>query len=120
MKTTRTSALAAFTLLVGLSAGHAQAHTEFRFPFKSAPYAVPHTDNDSATIAPKKLKQKTLRKSQRSFAVNDAAIIVAHHKPGYHDGLPRTAAPTVPQPDSKIKSGADAGHVDSITHVLIG
>lgn len=120
MKTTLTSALAALTLVAGFSAGQAQAHTEWRYPFKGAPYAVPHTHNDSVTTAPKKLKQKALRKSQRSFVVNDAAIVVAHHKPGYHDGLPRTPAPTVPKPDGKFKSGADAGHVDSITHALIG
>lgn len=120
MKTTITSALAALTVVAGLSAGQAQAQTEFRFPFKGAPYAVPHTDNDSAKTAPKKLKQKAARKSQRSFVVNDAAIIIAHHKPGYHDGLPRTPAPMVPQPDRKIKSGAAVGQVDSITLTLIG
>ncbi len=120
MKTTLTSALAALTLVVGLSAGQAQAHTEWRYPYKGAPYAVPHGHNDSVTNAPKKMKQKAARKSQRSFVVNDAAIIVAHHKPGYHDGLPRTPAPKVPQTDDKIKSGAGAGQVDSITLALIG
>ena len=120
MKTTLTSALAALALVAGFSAGQAQAHTEFRFPFKGAPYAVPHTHNETTTSAQKKFKQRAARKYQRSFVVNDAAIVVAHHKPGYHDGLPRTPAPTVPQPDGKIKSGADAGYVDSITHVLIG
>lgn len=120
MKTTLTSAFAALTFVAGISAGQAQAHTEWGFPFKGTLYAVPHTDNGSATIAPKKLKQKALRKSQRSFVVNRAAIVVAHHKPGYHDGLPRTPAPKVSQPDGKIKSGADAGHVDSIAHALIG
>jgi len=120
MKTTITSALAALTLVAGLSAGQAQAHTEWRYPFKGAPHAVPHTHNNSVTTAPKKLKQKALRKSQRSFVVNDAAIVVAHHKPGYHDGLPRMPAPTVPQPDGKIKSGPHAGQVDRVTNVLIG
>jgi hypothetical protein len=43
MKTTITSALAVMTLTAGLFAGQAQAHTQWRFPHKSAPYAVPHT-----------------------------------------------------------------------------
>ncbi|MGQ0673153.1 MAG: hypothetical protein ACT4N2_09785 [Hyphomicrobium sp.] len=43
MKKTITSALAAMTLTAGLFAGQAQAHTQLRFPYKSAPYAVPHT-----------------------------------------------------------------------------
>ena len=53
-------------------------------------------------------------------AVSDPAIALAQHKPGDRDGLPRMPAPTVPQPDSKIKSGADAGQVDRVTNVLIG
>ncbi len=43
MKISITSALAGLTLSAGLFAGQAQAHTEWRFPHKSAPYAVPHT-----------------------------------------------------------------------------
>lgn len=43
MKTIIASALAAMTLTVGVFAGQAQAHTQWRFPYQSAPYAVPHT-----------------------------------------------------------------------------
>ncbi len=36
-------ALTAMALSAGVFAGQAQAHTEWRYPYKSAPYAVPHT-----------------------------------------------------------------------------
>lgn len=35
--------LAATVLLASSIAGQAQAHTQWRFPYKSTPYAVPHT-----------------------------------------------------------------------------
>lgn len=98
-----TSALAALTLSAGVFAGQALAHTEWRFPPKGgAPYAVPHEHYKPA------VRSNTMRKNMhRHGAIADvSAIVIAHHKPPYHDGLPRTPAPTVPQPDGKIKSGA--------------
>lgn len=43
MKITSTLVLAAMTLTSSMFAGPVQAHTEWRYPHKSAPYAVPHT-----------------------------------------------------------------------------
>lgn len=43
MKVNSKTAIAAITLAVASFAGQAQAHTQWRFPYKSAPYAVPHT-----------------------------------------------------------------------------
>lgn len=43
MNTIIRSAITAVVLVAGYSAGQAQAHTVWRYPYKGAPYAVPHT-----------------------------------------------------------------------------
>lgn len=92
MKTIIKAALVAVTLAA--SGAAAQAHTIWRFPFKSAPYAVPHQHYKPA------VRSNTGRKHMhRHGAIADvSAIVIAHHKPPYHDGLPRTSPRTVPQP----------------------
>jgi len=123
--------LAAAALLTGTVAGQAQAETVWRFPYKGAPYAVPHEHNDRVSKAWKLAKQtskqrivqhrqsnpslggragSTLRmqaitgktstlslKVSHAVPTDMSAIVLAHHKPGYHDGLPRSGKPVVSQ-----------------------
>ena len=90
-------------------AGQAQAHTMWRFPPKGgARYAVPHEHYKPA------VRSNTVRKHMhRHGAIAEAsAIVIAHHKPPYHDGLPRTSPPTVPQPKKGGKSAENFGTTD--------
>jgi hypothetical protein len=96
MKTIIKAALVAVTLAA--SGAAAQAHTVWRFPFKSAPYAVPHQHYKPA------VRSNTVRNHRHGAIADVSAIVIAHHKPPYHDGLPRTSPPTVPQPKKVGKS----------------
>ncbi|MBA4132856.1 MAG: hypothetical protein C0519_15705 [Hyphomicrobium sp.] len=106
MKSIIKAALVAVTLAASGAAAH--AHTVWRFPFKSAPYAVPHEHHKPA------VRSNTVRKHMhRHGAIAEAsAIVIAHHKPPYHDGLPRTSPPTVPQPKKGGNSAANFGTTD--------
>lgn len=77
-----TSTFAAMTLVAGVTASIAQAHAEWRYPFKSAPYAVPHTHTDGATTMPIQKKRTVAKRFKQSLVVKDALIVIAHHKPG--------------------------------------
>jgi hypothetical protein len=121
--------LAAAALLTGTVAGQAMAEPVWRFPYKGAPYAVPHEHNDRVSAAPKKtkhaskrghqdaehsqvrglapsvpqLEKQTSRASRNVSAASSperAEIVLAHHKPGYHDGLPRSGRDAASQPKS--------------------
>lgn len=52
--------LAAAALLTGTIAGQAQAHTVWRFPYKAAPYAVPHEHNNRVALGQKTSKSKAV------------------------------------------------------------
>lgn len=109
MRISITSTLAALTLLAGMFAGQAQAHTMWRFPPKGgAPYVVPHEHYKPA------VRSNSVRKHMhRHGAIADKPeIVIAHHKPPYHDGLPRTSPPTVPQPKKVGKSTTNVGLPD--------
>lgn len=105
MKTTITAALAAITLAAGMFAGQAQAHTQWRYPYKGAPYAVPHDHHNHARTGSKRL-------CRLGESTSVTGIVVAHHKPPYHDGLPRKPGPTVPRP--KAKTGADLSQLQLV------
>jgi hypothetical protein len=105
MKTIMKTALVALTLTVG--GAPAQAHTIWRFPYKGAPYAVPHEHKGSVAVTGK-AKSLLRRTYKRSSVVENPAIVVAHHKQPYHDGLPRTSGPRSPDTRRSGKTGADA------------
>jgi SRSO17 transposase len=100
----------AATLLTGVIAGQATADTIWRYPYKGAPYAVPHEHNDQ--VSPEREATKSASKPGRRNATGAAGkrapriapvprrtsaampseavpVILANHKPGYHVGLPR-------------------------------
>ncbi|MBR2537301.1 MAG: hypothetical protein IKE66_14625 [Hyphomicrobium sp.] len=109
MKISITSTLAALTLSAGMFAGQAQAHTMWRIPPKGgAPYAVPHEHYKPA------VRSNSVRKHmhRQGAIAYKPEIVVAHHKSPYHDGLPRTSPPTVPQPKKVGKSAANFGTTD--------
>lgn len=144
MKTTSKTALVALTLAAAAIGGQAQAHTEWRYPFKGAPYAVPHEHSTGATNIRKSMSLSERAVDQRSILLAHhntghslgpcgifpcpqkpegvapkkvgqrgtaapQAIVVAHHKPGYHDGLPRTSGPTVAAPRPAGNPRVDVG-----------
>lgn len=74
------------TAVVLLAAGgQAAAHTLWAFPYKRAPYAMPH---DHATPSKTMMLRKTSAQEETP-AERRGEIVIAHHKPPYHDGLPR-------------------------------
>lgn len=82
-------ALVLGTVAMSGAVGQAEANTVWVFPYKGAPYAVPH-DHTKQANTPLKLKKKAARENARDHqAAANEAIVIAHHKPGYHDGLPR-------------------------------
>jgi|JRYL01.1.fsa_nt_gb hypothetical protein len=125
--------LAAAALLTSTVAGQVMAEPVWRFPYKGAPYAVPHEHNDRVSIASKKAKQASKRghhdaqhsqvrgpapsvpalekqTSRASLKVSAATspdrpeIVLAHHKPGYHVGLPRSGRDAASQPKSPSRT----------------
>ena len=70
MKTISKGALAALTLAVAFFASQVQAHTLWRFPYKSTPYAVPHTHVDGGykVSNPYECPRAVIRHSFRSKA----------------------------------------------------
>ena len=81
----------------------ATANTVWVYPYKGTPYAVPH-DHGKQANTPLKTKKKTSRQNARDRFAVDSAIVIAHHKPGYHDGLPRT--PRSEEPEGLYRSTA--------------
>lgn len=65
-------------------AGPAAANTIWALPYKAPPYSVPH---DHAKPTPAQVGRNGGEK--RAAADAGASMIIAHHKPPYHDGLPR-------------------------------
>ena len=61
------SKLAAITLLIGGITSHAQADTQWRTPFKGAPYAVAH-EHVEATLAKVKTTRANLKVAKQSNA----------------------------------------------------
>lgn len=94
-------ALAAVAMSSGI--GQAEANTVWVFPYKGAPYAVPH-DHSKQANTPLKAQKKAIREKARDRYVANEAIVIAHHKPGYHDGLPRT--PRSEEPEVQPRSMA--------------
>lgn len=76
--------------------GQATANTVWVFPYKGTPYAVPHDHGKQANTS-LKTKKKAARENARDRFAADRAIVIAHHKPGYHDGLPRTPRSEEPE-----------------------
>lgn len=144
MKPITKTALMALTLAAAAIGGQAQAHTEWRYPFKGAPYAVPHEHSAGTTnirkatnLSERAMDQRSTLLAHRNTGHNlgpcgilpcprkpegvapkrigqpvkaaPQAIVVAHHKPGYHDGLPRTSGPTVPPPRAAGNPRVDVG-----------
>lgn len=74
----------------------ATAKTVWVYPYKGTPYAVPHEHAKQANT-PLKAKKKATRENARDRFAADRTIAIAHHKPGYHDGLPRTPRSEEPE-----------------------
>lgn len=72
------------------AAGQATANTIWTFPYKGVPYAVPH-DHAKRANSSSKIGRKVVHAQARVVAANqnDGGTLVAHHKPPYHDGLPK-------------------------------
>lgn len=91
---TRTlSKFAIVALVVGGIVGQAEARTVWHLPYKGAPYATTAPDRGDSAATIREGLRKQARKSQHSAVADNSAIVVAHHKPGYHDGLPRNPKP---------------------------
>lgn len=82
------AALALSAVAMAGVVGQAEANTVWAFPYKGAPHAVRH-DHTIQANTPLKLKKKAARENARGRFAAGGAIVIAHHKPGYHDGLPR-------------------------------
>jgi hypothetical protein len=100
MKTIITPALVAMTFSVGAVASQAQAHTILHFQHKGAPYAVPHEDHQNSVTASQSLWRL-------GKADSPTGMILAHHKPGYHDCTPNTKSPACPKPKGKARGGSE-------------
>lgn len=64
-------------------AGPAAANTIWAFPYKAPPYSVPHDHAKRAN------KPAQLGSNARTARQSGSAMTIAHHKPPYHDGLPK-------------------------------
>lgn len=73
-------------------AGPAAANTIWAFPYKAPPYSVPH-DHAKRANKPAQVGDNATRASRQS----GSAMIIAHHKPPYHDGVPKP--PRSEEPD---------------------
>lgn len=80
------SKIAAVAVAAGILAGPVQASTVWHFPYKAAPFAMSHERPKSTAINPK--LQGT--KHRDRAALLGAGTRVAHHKPPYHGGVPRS------------------------------
>ncbi|KAB2943553.1 MAG: hypothetical protein K8F92_08730 [Hyphomicrobium sp.] len=80
----------------------ATANTVWVYPYKGTPYAVPHDHGKQADTL--KTNKKAAREKARDRFSASGAIVIAHHKPGYHDGLPRT--PRSEEPEDLLRSTA--------------
>jgi hypothetical protein len=69
--------LAAAALLTGTVAGQAQADTIWRFPYKGAPYAVPHEHNGRIAIGQNTRKPKAVhaREAKRTHVAGSPAVV---------------------------------------------
>ncbi len=88
-----TSKLGLAAIVVGVVAVQAQAAHVTRFPYKGAPYAVPHGSSSSTPAKPQATKQ--LPGSHKRVSERGTAVILAHHKPPYHGDVP---PPKTPRP----------------------
>jgi hypothetical protein len=89
-------ALALSAVAMANVVGQAEANSVWAFPFKGTPYAVPH-DHTKQANTPLKLKKKAAGETARDRYAVSGAIVIAHHKPGYHDGLPRSPRSEEPE-----------------------
>lgn len=81
-----TSKIAALAVAAGILAGPVQASTVWHFPYKAAPFAMSHE-----RLKPTAVKPQLRGKKHRDRAgLGDAGTTVAHHKPPYHGGTPRS------------------------------
>lgn len=102
--------VAAAALVTGTLAGPAMAEAVWRYPYKGTPYSVPHEHNEGVSSERKgpvskpghrheqgSTQDKRTRESRgaaaKTSSVATPAVVLAHHKPGYHDGLPREGSP---------------------------
>ena len=83
-----TSRLGLAAIVVGVAAVQAQAAHVTRFPYKGAPYAVPHGSTQTKPKTTKELSGGNQRVSERG-----TAVILAHHKPPYHGNVSRPKKP---------------------------
>lgn len=88
--------------VVSGSIGQAYANTVWAYPYKGTPISVPH-DHGKITRSAKTKKVTTMRSSREGAAIS-GTIVIAHHKPPYHDGLPRP--PRGQQPDELLQATA--------------
>lgn len=70
----------------GILAGPVQASTVWHFPYKAAPFAMSHERPKLKAINP---KLRGIKHRDRAVLVG-AGMTVAHHKPPYHGGVPRS------------------------------
>lgn len=69
--------LAVAALLTGAVVGQAQAEPVWRFPYKGAPYAVPHEHNDRVALGQKTSKSKAVhaRAAKSTYIASKKSII---------------------------------------------
>lgn len=92
--------VAAALAAVAMTGAVDQATANTVWVYKGTPYAVPHDHGKQADTL--KTKKKAAREKARDRFSASGAIVIAHHKPGYHDGLPRT--PRSEEPDGLPRS----------------
>lgn len=69
--------LAAAALLTGTVVGQAQAEAVRRFPYKGAPYAVPHEHNGRVALSQDARKRKAVHalKVKRTHVAGSASVV---------------------------------------------
>jgi hypothetical protein len=81
-----TAKIAALAVAAGILAGPVQASTVWHFPYKAAPFAMSHERPKLKAINPK--PRETKHRDRAS--VGSGGMAVAHHKPPYHNGVPKS------------------------------
>ncbi|MGD9806807.1 MAG: hypothetical protein AB7U78_25795 [Hyphomicrobiaceae bacterium] len=81
-----TSKIAAVAVVSGILTGPAYASTVWHFPYKATPFAMSHESEKSTAINPnvRGTKHRDLA------ALAGVGMTLAHHKPPYHGGVPRS------------------------------
>ncbi len=80
------SKISAIAVAAGILAGPVQASTVWHFPYKAAPFAMSHERPKSTAINP---KLRGIKHRDRAALVG-VSMTLAHHKPPYHGGVPRS------------------------------